>query len=513
MSYLTPLPESSWDSVKSRHLLNRAGFGIPYSRSNELVRMGLSKAVSAFVDVQAVEDNFTDPSWVQEKFDADAIAMAAKLLGKDEGENLMKQARQEERQQIHQLQFWWLKRMTQTKRPLQEKMALFWHGHFATSAQKIKNASANYHLNQIFRKNGMGNFKTLVTQVGQSPAMLRYLDNMQNVKGKPNENWARELMELFTLGIGNYTEQDIKEAARAFTGWTQRNGEFFNNVRQHDFGPKTFLGRTGNFDGNQIIDILFEQKAVSEFLPKKLWEFFVHEEPSPALVAELSQVFRENQFEIAPLLRAIFLSNAFYSASAMKNQIKSPIQLLLGLFDGLELDFLNSSEEEEKQIRGRLLQLAMRQLGQELFFPPNVKGWPGNRAWINTNTILIRYNLSAFLVNGVQPQNPRRLELDEMIDSAEQERMNRRFEKIQNRAPFNAMAFFAPYEGFTLGEVIDFLTDRFLGQNLDHEQRNMLIQAFQVGSETTVLSLQSIPERHLRSVIHLTLSLAEYQLC
>ncbi|MEK7484392.1 MAG: DUF1800 domain-containing protein, partial [Planctomycetota bacterium] len=423
MSFLNPLPESSWDQAKARHFLNRAGFGLPDSRINELLRLGVQGAVNTFVDVQKIEDPFPEPAWIKENIDVETMAMSAKLLGKNEGEMLMRQIRQEENQQLHGLQLWWLKRMKQTTRPLQEKLALFWHGHFATSAQKIKNASFNYQLNQIFRTEGMGNFKTLVTKVGQSPAMLRYLDNMQNVKGKPNENWARELMELFTLGIGNYTEQDIKESARSFTGWTQRNGEFFHNARQHDFDSKTFMGRTGNFDGNQILDIIFEQKAVSEFVPKKLWEFFVEEEPSPALVEELSKVFRENHFELAPLLRAIFLSTAFYSPSAMMNQIKSPVQLILGLFEELEIPFLDSTEEEEKQARGRLLQIAMRQLGQELFLPPNVKGWPGNRAWIDTNTILIRYNLSAFLVNGVMPQNPKRLELDEMADSLEVERI------------------------------------------------------------------------------------------
>lgn len=550
MSFLNPLSPHLWNFQKARHLLNRAGFGIPTDRANEMVKQGLANAVDFFIQYQKQEDSIPAPEWTQKREDTEAIQMATSLLGLEERQMLVKDLRQQERQQVLSLKNWWFRKMAQTKRPLQEKMALFWHGHFATSAQKVKDAWANYDINQIFRESGMGNFKTLTLKVGQSPAMLRYLDNVQNVKGKPNENWARELMELFTLGIGNYTEQDIKEAARAFTGWTHRGGEFIKNDRQHDFGPKTFLGKTGNFEGEDILEIIFEQKAAHEFLPKKLWEFFVYENPEPELVAELGKIFAQSYFEIAPLLKTIFLSEAFYSEKAIQNQIKSPIQLMLGLLDGLEVDFFkeldhsedgDSDDDEDengmmndddaqkrkklrrfnkqkgqggRQQKGQFLQLAMRQMGQELFLPPNVKGWPGNRQWINTNTILVRYNLSSFLVNGVIPQVPKRLELDDMIQNQRRERriMQRLLNQLE-KAPFDASAFFNRYVGFTLGETVDLLIHRFLGTSLSSEQRKILIDAFQAGSEESVLSLQTVEENHLRGVIHLLLSLVEYQLC
>lgn len=520
-NFLDPLSPSEWDRQKARHLLNRAGFGIPFSQIAVLTQKGLKEAVSSLFQNVPEEDS-VEPQWLKENVDSQEMMHIARLLPQDETKMLKKEINQKEMEQIAQLKAWWFHKMRTTSCPLQEKMALFWHGHFATSAEKVKSTRFNYDLNQIFRKEGLGNFKNLVTRVGQSPAMLIYLDNMRNNKRKPNENWARELMELFTLGIGNYQEKDIKEAARAFTGWTHHQGTFVHNRRQHDEGTKTFLGKTGPWEGQDIIDILFEQEALTHFIPKKIWEFFVYENPEPELLRELSALFLHHRFEITPFLKTIFLSQAFYSAKAIGTQIKSPVQLIVGLLDSLKLEIEDiaslrkkgrKNPQNKRQAHFFFTQI-LRQMGQDIFFPPNVKGWEGNRTWINTNTLFMRYNLSALLVNGFQPQRIQRLELDETEETFQKrQKFRKAFQRLQ-LAPFEVEEFFSPYEGFTLGEVLDFLIDYFLGYQLDSDQKEILLQAFSPGGKAEMpfaLTGETLP--YCRGVVHLLLSLAEYQLC
>jgi uncharacterized protein (DUF1800 family) len=247
-----------------------------------------------------------------------------------------------------------------------------------------------YGQNQLFREHAAGNFGKLLHAIVHDTAMLRYLDNDRNVKGKPNENLAREIMELFSLGEGNYTENDIKEAARALTGYTSDrfSGKFRFNQFAHDTGDKTIFGKTGNWDGDKLVDLILEQPAASRFIARKLFEFFVHESPDDETVDELAGVLRDNHYDLAPLLKTMFLSQEFYGERAMGTQIKSPVQVVVGTLRTFGLRRVDSTG----------LAFATRAMGQDLFDPPNVKGWDGGPAWINTNTLFVRDNFAALLI-------------------------------------------------------------------------------------------------------------------
>jgi uncharacterized protein (DUF1800 family) len=283
---------------------------------------------------------------------------------------------------------WWLGRMIATPAPLQEKMVLFWHGHF-TSAYEGKGITAAdiFQQNQLFRNFALGNVRKLTIAVSHDPAMLKYLDNRTNNAKHPNENYARELMELFTLGIGNYSEQDVRESARAFTGYTlNRDDQFVFNERVHDSGTKTFLGRTGNFTGDDIVGIIFAQPAASKFFATKLLEFFVYNEPEAELVDAVAALLQKNDFELAPVVSTLLRSNVFYSDRAYRALVKSPTEFVVGTYRLLGL----SPESLEMPVLA-----AMTRMGQRLFFPPNVKGWDGGAAWINSGTLLTRANFAA----------------------------------------------------------------------------------------------------------------------
>jgi hypothetical protein len=285
--------------------------------------------------------------------------------------------------------------MRETPRPLQEKLTLFWHGHFATSVQKVKLAPLMARQNNLFRRLAHGSFRQLLLEIGRDPAMLIWLDGSQSRKDAPNENYARELLELFTLGEGHYTEDDIRAAARAYTGWTvhplRMEALFVKN--NHDRGRKTFLGASGNFDDEAIIDRILLHPQCARWITGKLWAFFAYERPEPALLDALAAAFTRADFQIKPLLHQMFRSAAFYSPRAVMTQIKSPVQWLLDLQGSLGLHHLPDQA---------LFQLLV-QLGQNLFEPPSVKGWDGGRAWINTTTLLLRQNTAKLLVYGGDP--------------------------------------------------------------------------------------------------------------
>jgi uncharacterized protein (DUF1800 family) len=466
------ITDDNWNRSTARHLLNRAGFGVSFDLIDQFETMGPRRTVNWLLQGHPGAVGVKEPDWLGEEQTFQQLRKEFKDLDQEQRRQLRKQKRREERQSIERLKIWWLKRMLTSNHPLQEKMTHFWHGHFATSAQKVKSAYFNYDLNETFRQNALGNFKTLVIKVSQSPAMLRYLDNQKNRKGHPNENFARELMELFTVGIGHYSEMDVKEAARAFTGWMVKDGSFFENRRQHDDGPKIFLGHKGYFDGYDIIDILSKQKAMKEFICRKLWEYFVYEKPDDTVVQQLTLKFKQENYELKPLLKTIFNSKEFYSSRSVRQQIKSPAQLLVNLMDQLDIDLDNA--------RDKFLIRAMKRMGQDLFYPPNVKGWPGNRAWINSNTLLARYNLPNDLLYG----------------------------------PFDAKSFFARCEGKTVDQNIRWLNDYFIGMEMDQDQRAALRAAIhpQAGSKMIVPEPAKSHKRFI-GVVHLILSSAEYQLC
>lgn len=289
--------------------------------------------------------------------------------------------RDQSREDLTNLNIFWLDEMINGQAQLREKISLFWHGHFAC---RVINSFFQQDLLQVIRMHALGSFRDLLIAVSKSPSMLQFLNNQQNRKQHPNENFAREVMELFTMGRGNYTEQDVKEAARAFTGWGfNLKGEFVFRRFQHDDGQKTFLGRKGNFDGDDILDILLEQPQTANYITRKLYRFLVNETEDEQNIKALATRFQKNNYDVKSLLTDIFTSDWFYDEKNVGNRIKSPVELLVGIrrFLPMKLD------KPEVQL------LVQRVLGQVLFFPPNVAGWPGGKNWIDSSSLLMRLRI------------------------------------------------------------------------------------------------------------------------
>ena len=289
---------------------------------------------------------------------------------------------------IDQLKTWWLYRMTAGPAPLSEKMCLFWHNHFATSNIKVRSARHMAAQYDLIRAHAVGDFKSLLVGMARDVAMLIWLDGNANRHRSPNENFAREVMELFTLGVGHYSESDIKEAARAFTGWHVRNDQFWFNRLQHDTGNKTVFGAAGNFDGEDILRLCLAQDACPRFLALKLLREFVMPAPNEAAIAALAHCIRAHDFQMAPVLRDLFGSQLFFSSAARHSLIKSPVQFVLGTYRALNVR--PNLKTTAQVIAG---------LGQDLFQPPTVKGWEGGRLWITSSTLLQRANFAASLTN------------------------------------------------------------------------------------------------------------------
>jgi uncharacterized protein (DUF1800 family) len=512
---LEPLASGDWNAAKARHLLNRAGFGIPRELIGRLAAMTPAEAVAHLVEHDRIGETVRPPDFLPPPQDPRKLRREFADLDEDARRKKRQELRRAEREAVERLKAWWLELMYTTRCPLREKMVLFWHGHFATSAQKVQPAHFNYHLNEVFRRHATGNFKALTTAVGQSPAMLRYLDNARSTKRKPNENWARELMELFTLGQGHYTERDIKEAARAFTGWSADYRGFRLREDTHDFGPKTFMGRTGNFDGGDIIDIIFEQPAAAEFICAKLWTFFAHEAPPDGVVQGLAQTLRENGYELRPVLRRLFLARAFYGSQAMGTQVKSPVQFTLQLAHDLGAE----SPPYNQMAR------ATAQLGQNLFYPPNVKGWDGNRAWINANTLLLRYNMPGAFVSAVNGKERRMMSEAEKLDAptgapaTTAMRAGAQAEmQPENQAPaprpWNPARVLRGLSFSTADGLVESLERHFLAVPLDAQQRQVLLEALGTGTAADApWRPADLRPGALRPVLHLLLSTGEYQLC
>lgn len=278
---------------------------------------------------------------------------------------------------------------------LTEKMTLFLHGHFASEYDTVQVPQYMFIQNALFRRYALGNFKDLVKAVALDPAMLIYLDGVRNRVGSPNENFARELLELFTIGIGNYTQTDIQNAARALTGWTVSGLNAVYVPSRHDTGSKTFMGQTGNFDGNDIIDIVFQQPATATFICRKLYKYFVYQVPNDNVVNDLAAILRSNNYEIAPVLRTLFTSSHFFDPLIRSAQISGPIERIVGAVRQLNITISPTSNVVPAYIRG-----VMESLGQVLFEPPNVAGWPGYRQWISTTTLLQRNVTTDAIVSG-----------------------------------------------------------------------------------------------------------------
>ena len=281
--------------------------------------------------------------------------------------------------------YWWAERMLDTHRPLEEKLALFWHGHFATAQNKVRDYRKMLGQIDLFESYGAGNFGDLLVAVAKDPAMLYYLDAGVNVKGAANENFAREVMELFTMGVGNYTEEDVREAARAFTGWNFENLDFVVNTAQHDGGSKTFLGRTGNFDGVDVLRIILEQPVTAEYIAAKIYRYLVREDPSPALITQLGTLLRDSDYELRPLLTTVFLSRDFYSQASYGAHIKGPVEHVVAMLKQLGAeDVPGIPDFNETTIA----------LGQHLLNPPSVAGWAQGKSWITPASLQERGNVA-----------------------------------------------------------------------------------------------------------------------
>ncbi len=357
-SRFQPSDEQPWNRARAAHLLRRAGFGANSQAIDAAVAQGPDEVVAHLVapDLDA-------------EFERESDAFATTILATGDPK---------------QLSAWWSYVMLRTPHPLLEKATLFWHGHFATSAAKVEDAETMYNQNRLFRQYALGDFAQLTHAIARDPAMLIYLDSVTNRKAHPNENFARELMELFCLGEGNYSEKDIQELARCFTGWEIRRGKFRFNRYQHDTEMKSVLGHSGPMPDEESIDIVLDQPAAPQFIVRKLIRYFMFDEPeaSDELVEPLAMELREHDWDISHVVRRMLTSQLFYSEQTIGRKVRSPVDLAVGLLRTLE------GSTNAYQLADDL-----NQLGEGLFYPPNVKGWDGGRAWINSSTLLGRANV------------------------------------------------------------------------------------------------------------------------
>lgn len=405
---LLPISAADWTLDRAAHLLERAGFSGTPSDVERLAQMSPEAAVAWFVDYRHIanshllpfeESGFWEPSFKDFPVSRPAATQLAESTGEAMGVRV-KPSGDRPLQPVtnrffywlratgletRRLGFWWLDRMVTTNRPLEEKMTLFWHGHFATSEEKLRDYRKIQLQLETLRQGATGNFSDLLVSIAKDPAMLVFLDAAQNVRGAPNENFGREVMELFTMGVGNYTEDDIREAARAFTGWSHDDLLFVIDQEKHDSGTKRFLGREGHFNGEDILRIILEQKQTAIYIATKLYRFFVRDEVSPQFAEQLGNLLRDNQYEIAPFLTTIFLSEDFYSEASVATHIKSPIEVLVSTYRKLGLTELPGIPDPHT---------VCRTLGQVLLYPPTVAGWGGGRSWITPGLLFERANFA-----------------------------------------------------------------------------------------------------------------------
>jgi hypothetical protein len=364
--------QSSDHEEHVRHLLSRSGFGGAVNEVSQYSGQSLNDTVDLLLTPAPMPAPPGD--WVSEPFDINAFRMLTPEEQMDYIETNF--------ERINELRGWWIELMLGSAVNLREKLTLFWHGHFTSDIESATLAQFLYIQNDLLREHALGNFGSFLKAIYKDPAMLLYLDGVSNIAASPNENFARELLELFTMGVGNYSEDDIKEAARAFTGWqidTYNLTSFFNPML-HDYGQKNVLGRTGNFDGDDIVDIILDQPVTAEFICRKLYTHFISREVDEAFITEMATTFRDSHYELAPLLAFMFKSAHFYSENARASLIKSPIELTVGNGRMLNISSVNLY----------FILFGSAILDQELLRPPNVAGWPGQRSWISPTTYVLR---------------------------------------------------------------------------------------------------------------------------
>lgn len=570
---LSPIPEAAWGYDTAAHLLERAGFGGTPEEISELAAMSPSEAVRHLVhfspdtslpafDESGIFDPGLDPfppsrpaTTALARENGEALGIKVKAGGNRPLQPIVNKFfywLRASSLETNRVAYWWADRMVSSEAPLQEKMALFWHGHFAVNEGKVRDYRKMLKQLQLFHAEGTGSFRDLMVAVAEDPAMLAFLDAGVNVKGAANENFAREIMELFTMGVGNYSEQDIREAARAFTGWNFDGLEFVVNEAQHDSGSKTFLGHTGNFDGVDIIDIIMAQPVTAEYIAAKLYRFFVRQELSAELQTELGNVLRDADYDVATLLEAIFQSRDFYSLASVGTHIKSPTELVVSTYRKLDLADAPGVPDFNR---------ATGALGQSLLRPPTVAGWAEGQSWITPGLLLERGNFARdvlfpdinFIANDRYNGDPeirsvaRRIREGYDITTATQpssigegqvmaesnmladrdEDFNTRYGSFRgwqmaiqrvkpisrHTARLDLSAMVRAQNLDSTDAVIDYFIARFLRVPVAAESRAMLVNFLeeQLGTDDIAIA-ESYMEDALRMTLHLLMSQPEYQL-
>ena len=568
---LDPMPENYWNEIYSAHLLERAGFGGTPDDIKFFSSLTMREAVDYLINYDLIEellpkyksspnlDHGIDPfppSRPAATNQAKAEGKAIGVLIKPDGNRRLQQVADRflywlraSRLETQRYAYWWANRMLNTKKPLQEKMTLFWHGHFATSEEKVRDYRKIIKQNQMFREKSLSNFKDLLFSTAKDPAMLAYLDAAANVKGAPNENFAREIMELFSMGVGNYTEHDIKEAARAFTGWNFNGTDFVFNKEKYDGGNKKFLDKSGNFDGEQIIDIILEQEVTAEFLASKIYQYFVKEEISNDLKYKLGKFLRSNSYDIKKFLYLIFLSKDFYSTNSVSTRIKPPVELVINTYKKMGLFEIPGIPDFNE---------VTYSMGQKLFFPPNVAGWTTGRSWITPGLLITRSNfvfdtvfpsinfksndrvagsqyqigpveelisMGMNITTATKPQGKKITSLSSQADR--DEAFNTRFasyrawrkaiEKVipipRVTAQINLSKLVIDSKCETTSDVVNYFVKRFISVQIDTELKKKIILMLSEELGTSNISeAKTYMEEALRNTLHVILSLPAYQL-
>jgi uncharacterized protein (DUF1800 family) len=491
---LTPINPRDFGPAQARHLLLRAGFGAGPLEIAQLAESGPQQALRQLFQTPLPDDTLADidpdiihPPTAQER---ERIAKARKNndeATRSEIRRIINERRAKDRRMLAEMRRDWVRLMINTQSPLQEKLVLLWHSHFASRHRNVRDTFLMYQQNQLFREHAAGSFADLARAVVRDPAMLKFLNNDQNNKRKPNENLAREFMELFTLGEGNYDEKDIKQGARALTGYHVNDNDFAFRDRRHDNAKKTILGKTGKLDGDDFIDILLDQPACSRYIALKLYRHFVADVsdhldevqgPHISVIQRIATMLRKNNYQITPVLKTLFLSKHFYDPKIVGQKIKSPAQLVIGTARSL-----NTPGPPTRSLG--TLSDGMRIMGQDLFDPPSVAGWDGGRSWINTSTLFTRQNVCTYLITGKDP---------------------RRKKWNRNQTAFDPMPLLANLDSREPKSVVDHLVNFMLGEHTPAPRREPLVKFMQDRSK-------GVTPDSMIALLTLITATPEYQLC
>lgn len=490
--------ERVWDADHAAHLLRRAGFGGTPEEIERLVQLGRRGAVNYLLNGESVAFDFPPPGLLPQAL---PVGLTRPDLTDAQRQDWQRFRRQNDHVEFANLSQWWVSRMIATPRPLEEKMVLFWHGHFTSGMREVRDPLKMYNQNELFRKYALADFRTLLYEISLDPAMLVYLDNAKNIARHPNENYVRELLELFTMGEGHYSESDIQEAARAFTGWSvdRMTGESVFRPGRHDWGPKQVLGRAGDLKGGDVIDIILREPATAEYMARKLWRFFAATEPDNRLVRSLAAVLRHSDYDFKVFLRRMFMCDAFYAPDVRFQNIKSPVELLVGTCRLLDI----------KPVDSLAMTRSLKQMGQELFQPPNVKGWDGGEKWVNAAALFARYDVLRGLVYGTRARPMRPAQPPGSLGASPAIRVAVP-EAIDDQPLYDPAPLLRKHQLKTAEQIVDHFSRRLLQQPVSADDRTLLIDHLRrVGGDLDPSSRRTADA--VRGLLHLIMSMPEYQ--